>query len=1081
MRIKKFQLVGLAAALAGGVGVDTADANDRTISTATTTPVTTAQPEPPTNTTPGNITVAQAGSITVTANQTAITINSNNNVVNDGALRSNNAINTTGVLLTGGFTGDVTNSRTISLVEDYSRTDTDNDGDLDGDWAISGISNRHGILLSAGPAYTGNINVTGDITIEGNSSSGITLGALFNGDVTLANAGSINVTGDNSYGVAITGGAGSGVNGDVRVAGTVNVRGENSVGLLVDAPITGALNIGGFWAVTGFFNSAAIFPTTTGLDTEELQLGGPAIAVYGSVSGGIMIEGIGVEDDDDDDFDGIIDSGASPDTNDDFTASIASFGSGPALLIEADGSNVVLGTTTTGFGLHVRGGLSASGVYNGFDATALRIQGIGPSTVQIIDGIAIDNTVRATAFEGNAIGVHIGSGANISEILTRKDVVSAVVSDLADTAYGIAIELGATVPSYTNTGTLRAQMFGETGDAVAFVDRSNTVSSIMNTGTISSQIAPTDSNPNDDIPPPAPTGDTIAIDISASTINVTLTQQTETPIFFDDDGNDDDTNARPAVLIQGDILFGFGDDDLNLLAGKIDGDISFGFGADSLIIDNDAELIGRLTDADGLLTVDVQEGTLRHAGGTTNLTSANFSGDSVLSVFLSDTVGQSTFINATGSVTFAPGAVVNPILPAGLPVSGSQTFLTAGTLNGAANVTGPVTSGAPFLYTVSISTVGTNSLQATYLMRTPAQLGLNTNQSAAFDNIIAALRLDDDAAQAFSSLSSQSTFFDSYVDLMPSFSSAATELATTAIQQSQSAATNRLAHTRLHGLDEVSAWAQEIGYGLERTPTTIEGQEYSGHGFGFALGIDGPLENGALFGVSASLVTSEAEEPQRPEGEISTWLAQANAYLGTAMGPVDLDFVAGAGFGKMQSRRFVEIGSDFSARTDADWWAFEGHGAMRASLPLALSDWLVFTPQAALTYVVLNEQSYEESGGGPAFDLEADTATSQRLWADAGIEISARWRMGADGYIAPRIYAGYRANAIDEEAERTFRFASAGSDFTLTDEPLGDGGPLVGIGIDATNGYSTFSLSYEGEFGDQIERNSLNAAVRFRF
>jgi uncharacterized protein with beta-barrel porin domain len=89
--------------------------------------------------------------------------------------------------------------------------------------------------------------------------------------------------------------------------------------------------------------------------------------------------------------------------------------------------------------------------------------------------------------------------------------------------------------------------------------------------------------------------------------------------------------------------------------------------------------------------------------------------------------------------------------------------------------------------------------------------------------------------------------------------------------------------------------------------------------------------------------------------------------------------------------------------------------------------------------------------------------------------------MRGGGIVAPRLYAGYRANAIDEEAERTFRYVSGGSDFTLADPGFGDGGPLVGIGLDATNGYSTFSLSYEGEFGDQIERHSLNAAIRFRF
>jgi outer membrane autotransporter protein len=132
-------------------------------------------------------------------------------------------------------------------------------------------------------------------------------------------------------------------------------------------------------------------------------------------------------------------------------------------------------------------------------------------------------------------------------------------------------------------------------------------------------------------------------------------------------------------------------------------------------------------------------------------------------------------------------------------------------------------------------------------------------------------------------------------------------------------------------------------------------------------------------------------------------------------------------------------------------------------------------------YVYLNEQAYEEEGGGAAIDYESDSVGSQRLWGDVGVELSSRWRTGARTTIAPRLYAGWRANLIDEGAERTFRVISTGDEFTLTDETLGDGGALVGIGIDATNGYSTFTLGYEGEFSDQIERHSLNASIRFRF
>jgi uncharacterized protein with beta-barrel porin domain len=374
-----------------------------------------------------------------------------------------------------------------------------------------------------------------------------------------------------------------------------------------------------------------------------------------------------------------------------------------------------------------------------------------------------------------------------------------------------------------------------------------------------------------------------------------------------------------------------------------------------------------------------------------------------------------------------------------------------------------------------------NGLRAVYDMKTAGELGLSNNQANAFDPIIAALRLNDDAAEAFAELDNQFDFFDAYEDLLPSYASGAAEMATTAIQQMQGASSNRLAATRLQDLDEVSVWAQEIAYGLTRTPPSFQGQEFRGHGFGLAGGIDGPLNNGGIFGISASFITSEVEEPGRPEGEISTTFGQLNAYWGTAVGPVDLDFVGGVGAGKMQSRRFVEIGDTFSALSEADWWAFEGHGSVRASVPLRMGEIFTITPQTQLTYVALSEQAYTESGGGDAIDYDVDDAMSQRLWGDVGVELGARLNLRGGAVIAPRLFAGYRANLIDEEAERTFRFVSGGDEFTLTDEGLGDGGPLVGIGFDATNGYSTFSLGYEGEFGDQIERHSLNAAIRFRF
>lgn len=1079
MRMKKLHLVGLAVA-ALGVTANGASAEDVTITTATTTPVSTSDPNPDPPVEAGDVTVASGGSITVGANQAAVTVNSNNSVTVEagGTLGSNDANNSTGIFVTGGPTGTITNTGAISLVEDYTQEDTDDDGDLDGGFASAGSMDRFGIWVDSG-GLTGNITSKA-ITVEGNNSAGIRIDGLLTGDLT--STGAVNISGDNSHAFLIQGGASEGVDGDVVLHGTVNVRGADSTGLTLNAPIVnGGLSISGGWSITGFSHATPPEDTST-LEPEDLRNSGAAIAVHYSVANGVTIEGIGVEDDEDDDGDG-----ETNEADDNMGAGLSVFGSAPAILIAADPSaNLILGANAAGFGFQNRGLIDVNGVYDGFDATGVRIEGLGASTVTA-GSIANDNAVNVIAHEASAYGFYIGANSAIGTFLNRKRLTSTVVSEGADNAYALYIGAGGNLPVLDNSGSILSQLGGEVGGATAIIDLSGTLTTINNSGSIIALVIPTDEDPTDDVLPVA-MGPAVAIDVSSASAGVTI-NQTEPIPFTDDDAADNDVAGLPAVLIEGDILLGSGGDTINLQAGQILGDISFGAGADVFNVDNGALYRGRISDSDGSLSLNVVDGTLDLTGGSLGITSATFGANAILGVSLSAVPADSTLITASGTVSFLPGAQIAVTAPAGLPQSDTITFLTANSLFGGAEVVGVRSGpGASFLYNLEIQLGdplapdgAANSLQLGFQIKTPDELGMNVNQGIAFNPILEALRQDSSAAFAFAALDNEFDFFDAYEDLMPSFAAAGAELAATAIQQMQSATTNRLSATRLHDLNDVSVWAQEIAYGLTREPSTLQGQEYRGHGFGLAGGIDGPLENGGLFGLSVSFITSEAEEPGRPEGELSASFGQANAYYGTAMGPIDLDFVAGLGAGRMQSRRFVEIGTGFNALSEADWWSFEGHGAVRASAPMRLADWMIITPQAALTYVALNEQSYEESGGGAAIDYESDSVTSQRLWGDIGVEFSGRLRMGSRTMIAPRLYAGWRSNVLDEEAERTFRVISTGDEFTLMDEGLGDGGALVGVGIDATNGYSTFTLGYEGEFGDQIERHSLNASVRFRF
>lgn len=312
---------------------------ETTISTATTAPVATATVA---SGRADDITINSAGSITLTSG-TAVTINSNNKVSNAGTIKMTGVDNATGILAAPGISGDIIHSGTITLDEDYTATDTDSDGDLDGPFAKG--SNRNGIWVQSGAAHTGTLTSSGTITIEGNQSAGIRLDGPLNG--ALSTSGTTNVVGDNSYGVLA-----NAVTGNVTLRGSTAVTGANSVGAALMGDIGGALKIQGAIVSTGYRSTTA--PTDTSkLDADDLLQGGPAVRIAGNVAGGVIFDAPPTlsETDTDVDKDGL------PDATEG-TSAIASYGAAPAVEIGAAGRDIVIGTVaadTSGYGLIVRG------------------------------------------------------------------------------------------------------------------------------------------------------------------------------------------------------------------------------------------------------------------------------------------------------------------------------------------------------------------------------------------------------------------------------------------------------------------------------------------------------------------------------------------------------------------------------------------------------------------------------------------------------------------------------------------------------------------------------------------------------
>lgn len=589
---------------------------------------------------PDDITITADGSIEVSDSSgfTAVTINSSNDVAIDGLIQTEDSNDSTGVLINPGFNTNLTLTGDISLIEDYERTDQDDDEDDDGPVAMG--NNRTAIQLGSGGSMTGNVRLDrgSAIIVEGNNSAGVLLEGTLNGD--LISYGGISVTGQNAQGVT----AQETINGDVEFRGTVVANGENATGVRLDGGATGAVSVSGAITATGFVNPSVSNyvppanvtedtpPLEERLDPDELLVGGPAFSVGGSLGQGLLINGAVADPDPSDDES----EDETKDTIEDFNenrtrGNITSFGSAPALLIQAGpdgtvGEDLVLGGVVEtvrdtlddddddnidevltefeyDYGLINRGTITGAGTNVGFDGIGVLLEGSAGSDRSVIINGGIQNagTISASAAEANATALRVGTRTETPRLVNSGTIQAGIATQTAANVIAVDISAGATLPELENSGTIFARSTGNAGEVAAVRDLSGTLNSIINTGSVSAGYAA------DGVAPSVRT-DAIAFDLRANTAGVILDQFERTPTH--DANNDGTVDSRDVVdpSIIGAILFGSGNDLLSLRAGTVSGDIDFGAGSDELVSSN-TSIVGDVSFSGSSAVVRLQAGS----------------------------------------------------------------------------------------------------------------------------------------------------------------------------------------------------------------------------------------------------------------------------------------------------------------------------------------------------------------------------------------------------------------------------------------------------------------------------------------
>jgi uncharacterized protein with beta-barrel porin domain len=1029
-----------------------ANANAETvISTAITTPVLTST---------GNddVRISSTGSVKPTSGP-AVTIDSNDSVKNEGTIQVTGANNATGILANTNLTGNITNTNAIVIDENYTPTDSDSDGDLDGPFAQG--TNRFGIHVLGGGTFTGNIANSGNITVEGNQSAGIAIDSILAGNLSSTN-GTIEVIGDNGVGVRA-----STVNGNVNLtSGTIAVRGAGSVGVQLAGNVSGAVVFQNSVIATGYRNTTAPADVSK-LDADDLLQGGPAIVISGNVGGGILFDAPPKDNsttDTDEDDDGIAD-------NLEQTATVTSFGAAPAVQVGSASQSVAIGavaSSSAGHGIVSKGNIAGVGVYKGVSATALSIGGLG-QTVNVANGMTLGGVVLARAVEANATAVKIGTGASVPEIVVSGSVIAEGAGAASTAAQAILIDTGATVSTIRNLGVIRATRSGSTGTAAAIIDKSGTLTLVENSGAIG-------------VSDSAALGTSaVALDLSANITGATIRQLA--------------LASGTGPSINGQIKFGSGNDLLDIADGTVLGNVSFGGGTNALALSGDAlftgdadfgggsgtlqlagtsRLSGQLVGSAGIAATVSTGATLNATNlGNVALGSLTTGSGATLGVTIDSTSNTHTLYSVSGTANIGANNLIEVNLASVGGVAGTYKIIQAGTLTGGAGMTSAVGS-LPFLYDSSIIATVPNEISLQIRLKDADELGINRSEESILNAVLGAADSDQGVAGVLLGIDDSQTLQDTLQQMLPEHAGGTFESATKGSRLMAKVLLDPRAPKAENG--GLRFWAEQVAWGSSKSIGATSG--YSLGGWGAALG--GDVQLGGAGAVGLSLAYLSGRDPHGRNSLTSNqyeaglyWRGQWGGFTGFARATAGLlDFE--------NTRRFSGTidGNLIERETDGEW---KGN-VYSASAGIAYDarfGRFSLRPSAIIEHYKLTEKSYDEKGGGTAFDLQVEKRSSDETAASASLAAGYDIWSGENDRPWMRVeLEGGRRQILSGSLGKTRARFEGGETFTLTPEQRTSGW-LAGLRL--MGGGGGMSITGEVNAEEQQDKAAIGGRLSLQF
>jgi uncharacterized protein with beta-barrel porin domain len=1058
----------------------------------------------------GSFTGTVTNSGTITLDESYVRAKDSNNVLIGPFAQGENR---TGILIEGAapFAGDIINSGTISV------NGNDSFG-INQKTALSGCT-----ATADGPGGCSLVH-TGSTTMVGDRSVGINLAGDVQGDVRIK--GSIIATGEGAKGVVVGGHVGT-----TPAGGTVYVGGEiESTGFTYPTVSNyfDPHNVpSGFTPppiVADDLKNGGAALTIAGSVTNGVLIDGPVgggdAATDGTFPNGRDVKG----DWDNERSPGSVSAiGSAPAVL--ITPDLSAAQAGDLVIglvvesvrdpldINANGdTNDIVATFLETHGLVNRGTIAANGLNIGYSANAITISGSADGTRKTIvqGGILNVGAISANAYEADATTVHLGSGAVVPHY-DNTGVTSAVVTSAAtDPVTGklidratqqpvvrnvtvMLIDAGSMLNAIDNSGTILAQSKSHLDDnnLVAIRDLSGTLVKIDNSGQILTTYSPllaTD-------PTTRGSGEHIAMDLRAIPAGpgVVITQQWQTPTKDNNGDGVIDRNDVPTPTIAGDILLGAGDDDIEVHGGVVAGDISFGSGQDKFTIDGGSTYTGAITDSDGQLAMSIGDATVTLTSRQDLRVSSLNLGDGSITSFSVDLRPQSpsnpagptnTKIVSSGGVTIGNTAQITPQFFGLGPVGQPQdvTIITAPTggitLADGHSIAQNLAAATPFLYQSALETKSdgsTDTVVVTVRRKTAQDLGMTPNQAAAYEPTVAMLNTDQSLLDEVVNLSSPTTFFPAYNQLLPEFDVAVLQHGVANVDGTLGAVSNRLDAVRGGRSGQGAVWVQEYALYMDRQATPND-PGYRGDGFGLAAGIDRPFGPFYAAGLSFTGSASNIKQPSGFDLPLAISSGQIGAYAASSLGNLLFDFYAGYGLDFMQSDRRIVVGA-VSQDATANWKGQNASASARLAYDFRAGR-LFIRPSLSADYLQTNEDAYTEAGptGLHVFSRDASVVSGT-----AALAIGGEFGDPQRTWWSPRVRVGYRYENYGHALLTTAQYTAGGDPFNQRADDLPPTGALVGFTFAAGSRYSSFAFDYNADLRDGFTRHVAEFTFRFIF